>query len=201
MPRDIGVVARDYTDANFIVYHSSIGAGSAFNALENFSGKLGAASVKGNLSLTRQGEQNLTGAVETETLDMQTLTAWMLGADERAATDPLAQGLIGWRGSVVMKAGKAALPGGMELAAVSGTMRGDGSSISFDDVKGTVGGGVTAGAAAGADAAGAIVVAAAPGRASWARALKASADTEARQTNAVARWPFMAVFPLRCPYG
>ena len=110
-------------------------------ALENFSGKLGAASVKGNLSLTRQGEQNLTGAVETETLDMQALTAWMLGADERAATDPLAQGLIGWRGSVALKAGRAVLPGGMDLAAVSGTMRGDGSSISFDDVQGTVGGG------------------------------------------------------------
>jgi len=41
-----------------------------------------------------------------------------------------------------------------------------------------------------------MVVAAAPGRASCASALKASADTEARQTNVVAKWPFMAVFPL-----
>jgi predicted TIM-barrel fold metal-dependent hydrolase len=38
MPRDVGVVARDYKEANFIIYHSAIGAGSAFNALENFSG-------------------------------------------------------------------------------------------------------------------------------------------------------------------
>jgi uncharacterized protein len=37
-PRDIGVVAKDYPDANFIVYHSGIGSGSAFNALSMFSG-------------------------------------------------------------------------------------------------------------------------------------------------------------------
>lgn len=38
MPTDIGVVAKDYPEANFIVYHSGIGAGSAFNALTSFSG-------------------------------------------------------------------------------------------------------------------------------------------------------------------
>lgn len=110
-------------------------------ALENFSGKLGAAPLKGNLSLSRQGEQNLTGDIETDALDVQGLTALMLGADDRAATDPLAQGLIGWRGSVAVKAEKAILPGGMEAAAISGSMQGDGSSLSFDNVKGTVGGG------------------------------------------------------------
>lgn len=112
-------------------------------ALENFSGKLGATPVKGSLSLSRRGEQNLTGNIETDALDMQGLMALMLGADGRAATDPLAQGLIGWRGSVVVKAEKAVLPGGMEAAAISGTVQGDGSSVSFDNVKGTIGGGAT----------------------------------------------------------
>jgi uncharacterized protein len=37
-PRDIGVVAKDYPEANFIVYHSAIGSGSAFNFLSAFSG-------------------------------------------------------------------------------------------------------------------------------------------------------------------
>jgi hypothetical protein len=37
-PRDIGPVARDYPEANFIVYHSAIGAGSAFNFLSAFNG-------------------------------------------------------------------------------------------------------------------------------------------------------------------
>jgi len=110
-------------------------------SLENFSGKLGAAPVKGNLSVSRQGEQNLTGNIETDALDMQGLTALMLGADDRAATDPLAHGLIGWRGSVAVKAEKAMLPGGMETGAVSGTVRGDAASISFDNVKAVVGGG------------------------------------------------------------
>ncbi|MGK3946173.1 hypothetical protein ABK046_48465, partial [Streptomyces caeruleatus] len=40
-------------------------------SLENFSGKLGAAPVKGNLSLSRQGEQTLTGNIETDALDVQ----------------------------------------------------------------------------------------------------------------------------------
>lgn len=110
-------------------------------ALENLSGKLGAAAVQGSLSLSRQGGRDLTGDVATPVLDLQALTTLMLGADGRAATDPLAQGLIGWRGSVAVKADKALFPGGMEAASVSGTMRGDGSSLSFDNVKGTIGGG------------------------------------------------------------
>jgi len=117
--------------------------GDAFT-LEDVSGKLGAVPVKGSLSLSRQGEQNLTGSIETGALDMQALIAAMLGADGRAASDPLAQGLIGWRGSVAVKAEKAVLPGGMEAAAVSGTVQGDGSSLSFNDVKGTIGGGAAA---------------------------------------------------------
>ena len=110
-------------------------------ALENFSGKLGAAPVKGSLSLSRNDERSLTGNIETGVLDVQPLTALVLGADGGAATDPLGQGLIGWRGSVAVKADKALLPGGMEAAAVSGTMRGDGSSVSFDNVKMAIGGG------------------------------------------------------------
>ncbi|RTL74981.1 MAG: cell envelope biogenesis protein AsmA, partial [Bradyrhizobiaceae bacterium] len=103
--------------------------------------KLGAAPVKGNLSLSRQGEQTLTGNIETDALDVQGLMALMLGADDRAMTDPLAQGLIGWRGAMAVKADKAILPGGMEAATISGTAQGDGTSISFDNVKGTIGGG------------------------------------------------------------
>jgi hypothetical protein len=110
-------------------------------ALENFSGKLGAVPVKGSLSLSRNEERNLTGNIEAAVLDVQALMALMLGADSRAATDPLAQGFLGWRGSVAVKAEKAILPGGMEAAAVSGTLRGDGSSLALDDVKATIGGG------------------------------------------------------------
>jgi uncharacterized protein involved in outer membrane biogenesis len=111
-------------------------------ALENLSGQLGAAAMQGSLSLSRQGARDLTGDIATPVLDIQALTTLMLGADGRAATGPLAQGLIGWRGSVAVKAERAMLPGGMEAAAVSATMRGDGSSLSFDNVKATIGGGV-----------------------------------------------------------
>jgi uncharacterized protein involved in outer membrane biogenesis len=114
--------------------------GDAF-ALENFSGKLGAAPVKGSLSLSRDDARNLTGTIETSALDMQPLIALMLGTDDRVASDPLGRGLTGWRGSLAVKADKAMLPGGMEAASVSGTVRGDGTSLSFDNVKMTLGGG------------------------------------------------------------
>ena len=110
--------------------------------LENFSGKLGAAPVKGALSLSRRGTQDIAGAIETGTLGVQALTAAMLGADGRTESDPLAQGMLGWRGSVAVKAEKAALPGGMEAVAISGTVQGDGSSIVLHDMKMTLGGGV-----------------------------------------------------------
>jgi predicted TIM-barrel fold metal-dependent hydrolase len=38
MPTDIGPIAKDYPQANFIVYHSAIGAGNAFSALSAFNG-------------------------------------------------------------------------------------------------------------------------------------------------------------------
>lgn len=110
-------------------------------ALENLSGRLGAVPVKGTLSLSRRGTQDITGAIETGALDVQAVTAAMLGADGRTESDPLAQGLLGWRGSVAVKAEEAALPGGMEAAAISGTVQGDGSSIVLHDMKMTFGGG------------------------------------------------------------
>jgi hypothetical protein len=55
MPSDIGPVAKDYPEANFVVYHSAIGAGSAFNPLASF---VGGATESVPFS---KGEKNPTG--------------------------------------------------------------------------------------------------------------------------------------------
>ncbi|BEV44929.1 AsmA-like C-terminal region-containing protein [Afipia carboxidovorans] len=110
-------------------------------ALEKFSGKLGAEAVAGNLSLSREGERSLSGNIDVGTLDIRALIAAMLGAEARAATEPLAQGWFGWRGSLAVKVDKALLPGGAEVTSVSGALRGDGASLALDDGKASIGSG------------------------------------------------------------
>ncbi|MFT3926153.1 MAG: amidohydrolase family protein [Myxococcales bacterium] len=40
MPTEIGTVAKDYPQANFIIYHSAIGAGMAFSLTDSFAGPM-----------------------------------------------------------------------------------------------------------------------------------------------------------------
>ena len=114
-------------------------------SFDNFGGKLGGAQVKGNLSLTRGDEPIIGGNIEADAISIGTLTGLALGTPERDATGslsaaPFNNGWFGWRGSVAVAAGKAGLPGGMELTSVSGVVRTDGQSLVFDDVKAGLGG-------------------------------------------------------------
>ncbi len=57
-------------------------------------------------------------------------------------SEPLGAGLVrGWRGRVAFQALRGALPGNVELQQVGGTIKADGQSLVFDDVKGRIGGG------------------------------------------------------------
>jgi AsmA-like C-terminal region len=49
--------------------------------------------------------------------------------------------LNGWRGHIAFQALRGTLPGGGELRPVGGIVKSDGQSLSFDTVKGTIGGG------------------------------------------------------------
>ncbi|GCC46672.1 hypothetical protein chiPu_0031042, partial [Chiloscyllium punctatum] len=58
------------------------------------------------------------------------------------STEPLGQGLTSaWRGKVTFEALHGRLPGGAELQPVSGTIRSDGQALTFDGIKGKIGGG------------------------------------------------------------
>ena len=53
-----------------------------------------------------------------------------------------ARGLVkGWRGKVAFQALRGVLPGGSELQPVSGVVKSDGQSLTFDAIKGKIGGG------------------------------------------------------------
>jgi large subunit ribosomal protein L24 len=49
--------------------------------------------------------------------------------------------LKGWRAHIAFQALRGSLPGGGELRPVSGTVKSDGQSLTFDAIKGTIGGG------------------------------------------------------------
>ena len=67
---------------------------------------------------------------------------WRIGAAGHDAAEPLGTGLAkGWRGRIAFQALRGLLPGGSELQPVSGVVKSDGQSLTFDAIKGKIGGG------------------------------------------------------------
>ncbi|HLG79634.1 MAG TPA: AsmA family protein [Bradyrhizobium sp.] len=102
--------------------------------------------LRGHLALTlgnQPGDQKeLQGEVGFDALDLAPAFALAIGAAGHDATEPLATGLSkGWRGNVSFQALRGTLPDNLELHPVSGVIRSDGQSITFDALKGRIGGG------------------------------------------------------------
>jgi uncharacterized protein involved in outer membrane biogenesis len=98
--------------------------------------------LRGRLALTLGEESGVEGEVGLDALDLAPVLALAVGAAGRDAAEPLGAGLLkGWRGHVAFQALRGMLPGGGELRPVSGTVKSDGQSLTFDAIKGTIGGG------------------------------------------------------------
>ncbi len=98
--------------------------------------------LRGRLALTLGGERNVDGEVGLDALDLAPAFALAIGAAGRDPTEPLGSGLLkGWRGQIAFQALRGMLPGGAELRPVSGTLKSDGQSLTFDALKGGIGGG------------------------------------------------------------
>ena len=68
--------------------------------------------------------------------------ALAIGAAGHDAAEPLDLGLLkGWRGRIAFQALRGTLPGGGELRPVSGVLKSDGQSLTFEAIKGKIGGG------------------------------------------------------------
>ena len=103
--------------------------------------------LRGHLALTLDEQRDVDGEIGLDTLDLAPLFALAIGSVGRDAAEPLAAGLLkGWRGHVTFQALSGVLPGGSELRPLGGSLKSDGRSLTFDAVKGRIGGGdVTAG--------------------------------------------------------
>jgi hypothetical protein len=98
--------------------------------------------LRGRLALTLGEQSDVEGEVGLDALDLAPVFALAIGAAGRDASEPLGAGLLkGWHGHVAFQALRGALPGGGELRPVSGVVKSDGQSLTFDAIKGSIGGG------------------------------------------------------------
>jgi large subunit ribosomal protein L24 len=98
--------------------------------------------LRGRLALSLDDDKNVEGEVGLDALDLTPAFALAIGAAAHDASEPLDSGILkGWRGHIAFQALRGALPGGGELRPVSGTLKSDGQSLTFDAIKGGIGGG------------------------------------------------------------
>jgi large subunit ribosomal protein L24 len=98
--------------------------------------------LRGRVAVTLGPEKNIEGEIGTDQLALAPVFALALGAAGHDAAEPLGAGLVkGWRGRIAFQALRGLLPGGSELQPVSGAVKSDGQSLTFDAIKGKIGGG------------------------------------------------------------
>jgi len=118
---------------------SLVGSKLTFDDLDS---AIAGSRLRGRVALTLDDEKNVEGEVGLEALDLAPAFALAIGAAGHDAAEPLGSGLLkGWRGRIAFQALRGVLPGGGELRPVSGTVKSDGQSVTFDALKGKIGGG------------------------------------------------------------
>jgi large subunit ribosomal protein L24 len=98
--------------------------------------------LRGRIALSLDDQRNVEGEVGLDALDLAPAFTLAIGAAGRDTAEPLGVGLLkGWRGRVAFQALRGTLPGGVELRPVSGAVKSDGQSLTFEAIKGGIGGG------------------------------------------------------------
>ncbi|MBT1510480.1 AsmA family protein [Bradyrhizobium sp. SRL28] len=102
----------------------------------------GGSRLRGSVAVTLGEEKEIEGEIGADQLALAPAFALAVGAAGHDAAEPLGTGLAkGWRGRIAFQALRGLLPGGSELQPVSGVIKSDGQSLSFDAIKGKIGGG------------------------------------------------------------
>jgi uncharacterized protein involved in outer membrane biogenesis len=98
--------------------------------------------LRGRMALTLDEPRTIDGEIGLDALDLAPAFALAIGSAGHDAREPLGSGVMkGWRGRIAFQALRGALPGGGELRPVGGTVKSDGQSLTFDALKGGIGGG------------------------------------------------------------
>jgi AsmA-like C-terminal region/AsmA family len=136
-----GLKASDGLAQNIRLFARASLAGNKFT-LDDIDSVAAGSRLRGHLAIALGEERAVDGELGLDNLDLAPAFALAIGAAGHDAADPLGAGLMkGWRGRVAFQALSGALPGGAELRPVSGAIKSDGQSLTFETLKGKIGGG------------------------------------------------------------
>lgn len=114
-------------------------------SLDDVDATVSGARVRGRVVFKRGKSPEFHGEFGTERLDLATAIAMATGALGRGLDEPLGRApCAGMSGNIELQTPRGIGPGGLEIKALSGTLRCDGASLSLG-AKGTIGGGEAAG--------------------------------------------------------
>ena len=103
---------------------------------------IGGSRMRGHVTVSLGNESRFDGELGIDTLDLVTVFGLAVDFGGRDPAEPLNVGLPeGWRGQLAFAALRGTLPGGAELRPVSGVVKGDDHSLTFDAMKGKIGDG------------------------------------------------------------
>ncbi|WP_235983774.1 AsmA family protein [Bradyrhizobium australiense] len=109
---------------------------------DDLDSSVGGSRLRGQVAVTLGEEKEVEGEIGAEQLALAPAFALALGAAGHNAAEPLGTGLVkGWRGRIAFQALRGQLPGGSELQPLSGVVKSDGQSLTFEDIKAKIGGG------------------------------------------------------------
>ena len=98
--------------------------------------------LRGRLAVILGDPRTIDGELGLDALDLKPAFALAIGSAGHEVTEPLGAGLLkGWRGHIAFQALRGTLLDGIELHPVSGNVQSDGQSLTFDAIKGGLGGG------------------------------------------------------------
>jgi hypothetical protein len=121
---------------------SRLGLAGSKLTFDDMDSVVGGSRIRGHVALNLGDEKSVDGEVGMDTLDLAAAFGLAIGAAGHDTSEPLGRGLLqGWRGRLAFQALRGVLPGGGELRPISGVIKGDGQSLTFDSLKGTIGGG------------------------------------------------------------
>ena len=111
-------------------------------SFDDIDGRLAGSRLRGHLGVNLGDNRSVDGELGLDTLDLAPVFRLAIGSQGRDSTEPLGAGLLGgWQGRIAFQALQGTLPGGIELRPISGTINSDGQSLTFDGIKGKIGGG------------------------------------------------------------
>ena len=111
-------------------------------AFDDLDSSVAGSRLRGRMVVALGDEKSIDGEIGLDQLALAPAFALAIGAAGHDAAEPLGAGMVkGWRGKIAFQALRGLLPGGSELQPVGGVVKSDGQSLTFESIKGKIGGG------------------------------------------------------------